>query len=1184
MKAFISFFKRKWVIEAIGIAIFAVLIWFVGPLIGIAGHVPLETEFSRGVTIAIVVLFWLVYRLTYWLVSRKREQQLIDDLSGGAENKPASPSESPTSSEQEVLQRGFDDALTLLKNTAHKQGRRQYIYELPWYAIIGAPGSGKTTALINSGLQFPLAERLGKHAVKGVSGTRDCDWWFTDEAILLDTAGRYTTQDSHQQIDASAWLSFLQLLKKYRPRRPLNGVFIAISIADLLTQTEEEQRRHAGAIRQRIMELNGQLGVQLPVYVLFTKTDLVAGFNDFFSSLTEDERNQVWGETFAASIDPNILAGNLEQCSSGYDELLERLLQRRFRRMQEERDGHRRALVFDFPQQMRLLKPVAMQFLQSIFSVNRFEEPFLLRGVYFTSGTQEGTPIDRILSALMSSFRLDRQATPLLSGRGKSFFLGKLLKQVVFPEADLVGVDPKAERRFRIINLSAYIATFAIVAFAVTAWFVSFTINKMALSDVETQIERYKAPSPVPSDSRGNFVMLLPKLNALLEIENIYQSTGWPATFGLYQGDKVEGGANISYERILRESFVPAVTQRLKERMQGEEGQNLDVLYQLLRVYLMFAEPKRMDAKVAQPWIRQDWERQFATDPETQAKLQLHLDRLLALQLDAAPVDQNFVNAVRNKLTQIPLINQVYSRFKTEALFDHEHDLSLDAQLAPYGNRVFISATGTGLDSMIIPGLFTGYGYGELFLKKGLSYIKEATEQNWVLGTQASTNLIEIDRLYGDFKRLYLADYQKTWEHLVTSVKLRSPQGNAELVDMLDLLSRPDSPLKLLLELIEKHTSLSKISAGIADALAKTQTGAAFVNPESSTQKLLAVAKASDSSVDPVKVLEAYFEPYNQKVRALADRPAPIDATLVSLKNLHDYLMQIGSAPNSSGQALSTETARFAGGGIDPIQAAKMEFARLPGPIAATLNNLTSTGSEQIKNDAKEQLNNVLKTAVTMPCNSALSKRYPFNRSPQDVLMADFAKVFAASGIIDQYFNTNLKAFVDTTTVVWTEFKSDKALDLSPVTIKQFQLAAKIRDAFFPAGSTIPQVQFELKPVALDTRIGTFRLNLEGQELVYRHGPEQLTKFQWPGINSSAGVRVVFEALDGGQVSRSKDGAWAMFRLFDDFNIEPTSLPDRFFLNIQIDGYTARLELRAASVNNPFGISDYQSFRCPEAL
>lgn len=1182
MQAIVSFFKHKWVLEAIGIALFALLIWFVGPLIAIAGSVPLDAEFSRSVSIGVVILIWLVYRLTYWQLSRKREQQLVAELAGAD----VVASSGAVDSELEVLQKGFEEALGMLKSSQRqKGGGRQYLYELPWYAIIGAPGSGKTTALINSGLQFPLVEKLGKHAIKGVSGTRDCDWWFTDQAILLDTAGRYTTQDSHRQVDASAWHGFLELLKKYRPRRPLNGVFVAISVTDLLGQTEEESRQHAIAIRQRIAELYGQLGVQLPVYVLFTKTDLIAGFNDFFATLTEEERNQVWGETFPATLDAEALAGSLAQFDHGYDELLERLVQRRLKKMQEERDVQRRSVLFDFPQQMHLLKPIALEFLQAIFAVNRFEEPFMLRGIYFTSGTQEGTPIDRVMAALASSFRLDRQAAPLFSGRGKSFFIGKLLKQVVFPEAELVGVDPKVERRFRLLNLAAYVGTFALVGLVLLAWFVSYSSNRMALGEVQTKITQYQAPAATPTDTRGNFAMLLPKLNALLEIKQIYQQMGWLSTFGLYQGDKIEGGANVAYERLLREGFAIAVTQRLKERMQGEEGRNLDVLYQLLRVYLMFGEPQRMDAKVALPWIRLDWERQFATDPESLARLQAHLEQLLALQLDPVAIDDGFVSAVRNKLTQVPQVNQIYNRFKSEALLDHDHDLSLAAQLAPNGGRIYATTNGKELDSVIVPGLFTSYGYAELFLKNGMAHIKDVSEQNWVLGTQNADSLAEVDRLYGDFKRLYLADYQKTWEELVKNLKLRNPQGNAQLVDMLDLMSRPDSPLKLLLELVEKHTSLDKIAAGVADALAKTQVGAALANPDSATQKLLALSKQTNGGVDAVKLLEAAFEAYNQQVRAVADRPAPINSTLASLKNLHDYLMQVGSAANVGGQALSTEAARAAGGGIDPLQAAKMEFDRLPGPLATALSALTSSGNQQIKSDAKGQLNNLLKTSVEMPCKSALANRYPFTRNtPQDVLMADFSKVFAANGILDQFFNTHLKTFIDTTTLQWAEFSSDKALGISSTTIRQFQWAAKIRDAFFPAGGGQPQVQFELKPVALDARVGTFRLNIEGQELVYRHGPEQLAKFQWPGLNSSAGVRVVFEALDGGQVSRSKDGTWALFRMFDEFNIEPTNLPDRFFLNVQIDSYTARFELRAASVSNPFAIREFQSFRCPEGL
>ena len=54
---------------------------------------------------------------------------------------------------------------------------------------------------------------MGQGAVAGVGGTRLCDWWFTENAVLIDTAGRYTTQDSDAAVDRAGWDAFLDLLK-----------------------------------------------------------------------------------------------------------------------------------------------------------------------------------------------------------------------------------------------------------------------------------------------------------------------------------------------------------------------------------------------------------------------------------------------------------------------------------------------------------------------------------------------------------------------------------------------------------------------------------------------------------------------------------------------------------------------------------------------------------------------------------------------------------------------------------------------------------------------------------------------------------------------------------------------------------------------------------------------------------
>src|SRR5437879_5614115 len=116
-------------------------------------------------------------------------------------------------------------------------------------------GAGQTTALVNSGLKFPLSRGATPAAVAGVGGTRYCDWWFTEDAVLIDTAGRYTTQDSDAKADQQSWFSFLDLLKKNRPRQPVNGVLVAISLEDLMVMSTAEINAHANAIRARLPEL-----------------------------------------------------------------------------------------------------------------------------------------------------------------------------------------------------------------------------------------------------------------------------------------------------------------------------------------------------------------------------------------------------------------------------------------------------------------------------------------------------------------------------------------------------------------------------------------------------------------------------------------------------------------------------------------------------------------------------------------------------------------------------------------------------------------------------------------------------------------------------------------------------------------------------------------------------------------
>lgn len=1193
MTKIINFLKQKWVIQLLGLLALSALIWFIGPLISIADWAPLESAAVRLIIILVIFMIWISLLFWGYVRSQKKDQELIEEISQTDEI------EEEGSAEEEIAQinERFEEAIQIIKKAGGQSSfQKQYLYELPWYIIIGPPGSGKTTALINSELQFPLADHLGRDAIQGVGGTRNCDWWFTDNAVLIDTAGRYTTQDSHASVDASAWQGFLDLLKKTRTRRPINGALIAISLNDLLIQSEEERALHAKAIRSRVQELQQQLGVQFPIYVLFTKCDLVAGFNEFFSTLGAEERRQVWGNTFTYD-DAKEAKPAIESFSSAFDSLLERIHERMVTKVHAERDIDKRALIFGFPQQMGNLKTPIKQFLEAAFLPSRFEIKPLVRGFYFTSGTQEGTPIDRLMGNVASTFGLDRSSQPTYSGQGRSYFINKLFREVIFGEANLAGTNLKHEQRRRWFQIGAYAASAFILVTGLVLWTISFTNNQQVLNELNTEVVKYDSGIEKQAYQQTDFSQLEPPLGHLRNAATIYpEDVPLMMGFGLYQGERMEGTTQDAYARVLEGRFLYSVGKRLEELISNNID-NPEVLGLTLRAYLMLGDPNRLVKEDVDLLMSADWSNQYGNSPELIAKLKEHLSSLLEQKFTPLPLDLGLVTQARETLTRTRLSEQIYNRIKANEKAYQNFTLDSVDLLGTKASTVIDSSRGS-VNDLQMPGLFTKIGFQKVFLEELDTLSDSAELEFWVRGetTPPATGESQSKVLERELVERYVDDYIQHWRELLNDIQIRQLRSLGGSVEILDAASGSYSPLRKIIQAVQGNTNLllaqkeaeTPVNQATQDKISKA--GDLATELSNSTQlgtrqdRLRTLIGSADGFKEQgvevtLQRVDDTFSAISKLAIKREDNPAPLESLLKELYNLFTYMSDLEDSGSTGVAALEAMKSDR-----NPGKQLQRKSKDLPEPVKSWFFSFSSVSENAVASRSRSQLSQVWGADVIPFCKRGIEGRYPLSKAKgTDITIEDFSRFFGPNQMLDKYFIENVQPFVDTSFNPW-RWKRGKRPSISSKSLAQFEAADEIRNAFFSSGGAEPQVRFRLKPIKLDKNVANFTLGVGNQTLTYSHGPTVSKRFTWPAPNGNGSARILFKTTDGKDLGANYEGTWGWFKLLDKTKVEETQSADKYKLTFKQGSLTAEFELQASSVNNPFDLSALNSFQCRKRL
>jgi type VI secretion system protein ImpL len=1159
-------------------AVFVVILWAVALFLKLPLWIPI-------VGTLVLALAWagaLVWR-------RLRARKAAGDIERALGSQAAAQADSARPdqhAEIEAMQAEFGKAIAALKGSRLARGGRDALAILPWYMIIGPPGAGKSTALRASGLKFPYLTRRG--GVRGVGGTRNCEWWLTNEAVLLDTAGRYATEDE----DREEWFSFLDTLKRARPRKPVNGLLVAVSIADLGAGNEQEAADLGRLMRERVDEVLARLGMVLPVYVLLTKCDLLPGFVETFSDLRKNERGQVWG--FTLSLSESREKG--EVFREKFDELLEVVEERALKRMADERQIAARQLIHELPQQLDSLRESLAVFVEALCTENVYQDTPILRGIYLTSGTQEGRTIDRVMASMAEAFGVRPQVQapePVVEAR--SYFLRDVFGKVLFPDQEIAFRSAKAVKA-DFLRRGLLVGAAAAVAILVGLFPVrSFLLNRELVLGtgeiVDAVAARLKA-----SDKGAPPIDKLEPLRARLAelVSHAEQGPPFSMRFGMYQGSNLLPHVRKFYASAVRRLLLDPVFKQDVEEMDGfvrryeateapPPGADYARFYDKLKMHLLFTAPRGIGepalgdeeqafvgAQIAERWTRR-WT--LASDPvaaqHLSANASLYVRLLGADPTLALPRYEDLVRRLRRVLARVPASSLALEKLLATA-DGKGWDLSLDAILG--GPLASLKARAR------VRGAFTRTGYDEA-LKARLDDPAGVLEP-WVLAVEGKDAEAQKLKEAEELKGLYFSRYIDEWRRFVDSIEVAGGGGSAQALAMLQDLSRGEPPpYARLLRAVAYNTriagSLAKAGEGVVDRLRKS-LGA---TPAGQAAGAMARDDRLGRALGPLDVDRAFaglvsfgVAPDAAAAAAGGAPPAqknlPLDVWQEQIVFVRDALQTAAESSDPGPLVGKVQAARTRIRSLIDTQEIgwRPQLERLLWP---PIEAASSSSAREAAAGATQKWC----AQVVTPFRRTLAGRYPFQRDGDDAALADLGEFFKpAGGLLWGFYAETLRSEIQR---AGDGFKFARQLggqsgfrgDL----LAFLKKAQEITTVLFPAAASEPSVPFSVR-IRPTPNVASVIFEVDGQRFDYFNGPEEWRRMTWPAQGKAPGAMLRVRAANGREETLQQDGEWGLFRLLDAGKLkgEPGLRDFAMSFSFASLGVSVVMDFRPARSESPF--------------
>ncbi|MGN1281801.1 MAG: type VI secretion protein IcmF/TssM N-terminal domain-containing protein [Succinivibrio sp.] len=405
------------------------------------------------IIISLVIVYFLFKRIKFKHDISKERRSLKEDLmiwsslanlvAGGKKRKKG---KEDLTADVKIVRMIFDSALSLIRAKCYKK------LKTPWVVILGEPLSGKSSILANSSLGCDLSRR------ELDANDEECLHFFVNRnTVFLDVKGK-TFFDTWLGGSSAQWEVICEQIKKYHHSKPLSGVVLTIPADALIADDRELTVKKANLIASELHKLSSVLCMNLPCKVVITKSDCILGFREFFSNLSQSQREQVVG------IDLTTEDGffSEEDFLEKWTDFVSRLKNGAVALMSSKEvtdrsfNGGNRldksAYIYSFPEHIDAIGQSLELYLKTIFEKTSSFRPNLIDGVYFVSSVDQGISLSPGFASLQGKSVDEALIVDSDKSSKKSYFIKQLFLNLIHG-MDSNAVFTKRERLIRNIPI-----------------------------------------------------------------------------------------------------------------------------------------------------------------------------------------------------------------------------------------------------------------------------------------------------------------------------------------------------------------------------------------------------------------------------------------------------------------------------------------------------------------------------------------------------------------------------------------------------------------------------------------------------------------------------------------------------------------------------------------------------------